>query len=256
MVLRNPDDGFRHFDSVNSLGDIVNTQYGSAIFDTECGENRGGIIPFAGIFNIKQSSDKCFTGVANKDGAVKILESGEIFYDGEIIRGYFSSTIQTTVNLSIYTYSPAQAYSNINSSTAMFHDGATTFALNLIPEGSSSPYYKAEFEIQGVNAQISAIDNVGVHEQGFSMLSNFPNPFNAVTEIQYYIPEESQVTINIYNLKGQIIRTLVNKIEQPGEKSIFWDGKDNFGTIVTSGMYIYTLVNNNSVYSKKLIMLK
>ncbi|MFQ5606155.1 MAG: FlgD immunoglobulin-like domain containing protein [bacterium] len=76
----------------------------------------------------------------------------------------------------------------------------------------------------------------------FTLFQNYPNPFNPTTEIRYALPDNSQVTLSIFNLVGQKVRTLVDETQSPGYYSIFWDGKDEFAKDVASGIYVYRII--------------
>jgi hypothetical protein len=90
----------------------------------------------------------------------------------------------------------------------------------------------------------------------FDLRQNYPNPFNPVTIIEYALPKTSQVKIQIYNILGQRVRELVNEMQEPGYKSIHWDGKDDHGDEVSSGIYFYRIEADNFVKSKKMTILK
>jgi len=76
----------------------------------------------------------------------------------------------------------------------------------------------------------------------FQLHQNYPNPFNPETTIQYDLPAASLVTIEIFNLVGQKIRTLVSSAHQgPGELRLVWDGTDDQGAPASSGVYLYRL---------------
>ncbi len=90
----------------------------------------------------------------------------------------------------------------------------------------------------------------------FTLYQNYPNPFNPTTIIKYNLPKKSKVILRIYNLLGQEVRTLVNKIQTPGLKSIVWDGKNNFRQRVSSGIYIYRLQAGNEIQNMKMLLLK
>ncbi|MBX7150431.1 T9SS type A sorting domain-containing protein [bacterium] len=91
----------------------------------------------------------------------------------------------------------------------------------------------------------------------YSLRQNYPNPFNPVTTIRYEIPIRSQVSLKIYNVLGQEINTVVkNTLLDPGQYSIQWDGRNNKGDVVSSGIYIYRLQANQFVQSKKMILIK
>lgn len=90
----------------------------------------------------------------------------------------------------------------------------------------------------------------------YSLQQNFPNPFNPSTTIGYALPEESFVSLRIYDLLGKEVRTLVDDFESAGMKSVRWDGTDNLGREVAAGLYIYRLEAENFVQAKKLAFVK
>lgn len=85
---------------------------------------------------------------------------------------------------------------------------------------------------------------------------NYPNPFNNETIIGFQIPNKSQVTINIYNLRGQLIRQLMNDYKAPGFYKVVWDSKDNAGKDIAAGLYFYIILTDNHIEIKKLMLLK
>ncbi|MCF7793336.1 MAG: PKD domain-containing protein [Candidatus Cloacimonetes bacterium] len=86
---------------------------------------------------------------------------------------------------------------------------------------------------------------------------NYPNPFNPTTNIAYDIQESGKVKISIFNIKGQLVRTLVNDTKPAGTHSVDWHGKDNAGRNVSSGLYFYRLSKENKIIdTKKMLLLK
>ena len=81
----------------------------------------------------------------------------------------------------------------------------------------------------------------------FALSQNYPNPFNPTTVIEYALPKASQVRIQIYNILGQKVRELVDEHQEPGYKIIRWDGKDDSGVEVSSGVYFYRIAAGNFV---------
>jgi flagellar hook assembly protein FlgD len=75
----------------------------------------------------------------------------------------------------------------------------------------------------------------------FQLLQNYPNPFNAQSVIEYVLPREMKVRLVVYDALGQIVRRLVDGIQSPGRKRAIWDGKNDLGVKVTSGVYFYQL---------------
>ncbi len=90
----------------------------------------------------------------------------------------------------------------------------------------------------------------------FELFQNYPNPFNPSTIITYTLPKQRLVSIKIYDILGREIRTLVNTEQTQGVHKVEWDGKNNFGSKVASGTYIYRIDAGDFVQSKKMVMLK
>ena len=90
----------------------------------------------------------------------------------------------------------------------------------------------------------------------FALHQNYPNPFNPITTIQYDIPEESHVRIDIYNVLGQKVAKLVDTFHQPGFHTVNWDGTNMLGSALSSGMYFYRIQANNFTAVKKLLLVK
>ena len=89
---------------------------------------------------------------------------------------------------------------------------------------------------------------------------NYPNPFNPGTTILYQVPEEADVTLTLFNLKGQAIRALVRQQQNPGEQAAVWNGEDETGARVPSGVYVYQLkaraADRTYTLSKKIMLLE
>ncbi len=90
----------------------------------------------------------------------------------------------------------------------------------------------------------------------FVISQNYPNPFNPSTTIEYALPTRTNIKIEIYNLLGQNVRTLVNKEQLAGNHNVTWDGNNNSGQMVTSGIYLYKLTTHDFSSSKKMLLLK
>jgi len=90
----------------------------------------------------------------------------------------------------------------------------------------------------------------------FGLNQNYPNPFNPTTTISFDIPEMSDVRIDIYNVLGQRVKTLVDANYQPGYHSVQWDGSNDKGQSEVSGIYIYTISANGYRETHKMLMIK
>ncbi len=102
---------------------------------------------------------------------------------------------------------------------------------------------------------IADIDDEKV-PQGYQLYQNYPNPFNPETKIRFQLPENQRVRINIYNLLGQKVKTLVNQPYSQGLHTVQWNGDNDFGEQVASGIYIYRLRSEKFTKSYKCILLR
>ncbi|MDO9576581.1 MAG: T9SS type A sorting domain-containing protein [Candidatus Cloacimonadales bacterium] len=87
-------------------------------------------------------------------------------------------------------------------------------------------------------------------------ITNFPNPFNPETTLFFSLPNEQKIELSVYNLKGQKVRQLVKGQFPSGNNSIVWNGKDDSGKQVCSGVYLYKLETADKIISKKMLLLK
>ncbi|MBD3382088.1 MAG: T9SS type A sorting domain-containing protein [candidate division Zixibacteria bacterium] len=104
-------------------------------------------------------------------------------------------------------------------------------------------------------SDVTAYDAHVVPED-FELMTNYPNPFNAGTTISFAIARETHVAIDILNIRGQKVTTLVNQVLGPGYYETSWDGKSTDGRTSASGMYFYRMTTDEKIESRKMIMLK
>jgi len=165
---------------------------------------------------------------------------------------------------------------NLAANCIAFWDGSTWSPLGL---GMNSPVSTltvydgkliagGRFTIAGnkVSAYLAAWtkhDPTDVGEQdgtnppkAFSLVQNYPNPFNPTTSIEYSVPTRAHVTIEIFNLLGQHVRTLVNEMKSAGIYKTVWDGTDGAGNQVSTGVYLYRFRAGDFVETKKMVLLK
>ncbi len=90
----------------------------------------------------------------------------------------------------------------------------------------------------------------------FEVDQNYPNPFNPATKIDYRLPRRSHVTIEVYNVLGQKVRTVVDRVESAGTHTIIWDGKSESGQAVASGIYLYRFQAGEYIETKKMLLLQ
>ena len=92
--------------------------------------------------------------------------------------------------------------------------------------------------------------------QTFSLEQNYPNPFNPDCEIRYALPADAEVNLSVYNMLGQKVTTLVEEYQTAGHKTVHWNGTDENGNKVASGIYFYRIKAGDYTESKKMILMK
>jgi flagellar hook assembly protein FlgD len=85
---------------------------------------------------------------------------------------------------------------------------------------------------------------------------NYPNPFNPETTIHFSLPESGPTSVKVYNLKGQLIRTLVNGNMTAGNQKVVWNGLDDNNQTVASGLYFYRVTNVGKNITRKMLLSK
>ncbi len=92
--------------------------------------------------------------------------------------------------------------------------------------------------------------------QNFTLSQNYPNPFNPETTIEFYLPHSAKVRLEIFNVLGQKIRAVIAGRKVAGHHHVKWDGRDETGREVASGVYIYRLKAQDQVFSRKMLLLR
>jgi len=90
----------------------------------------------------------------------------------------------------------------------------------------------------------------------FALYQNFPNPFNPSTIIRYDVPRSSHVTIRVYDMLGHVVKTLVQGEVEAGTHSVEWDGRNQRGERVSSGVYFYRIEAGSFTKTMKMILAK
>jgi hypothetical protein len=131
-----------------------------------------------------------------------------------------------------------------------------------VPQGYTYYYKTTAVDYSGnesdpSSAQIvTGIDRHTIPES-FALYQNVPNPFNPETTIRYDVPEgRGKVTLRIYDVSGRLVRTLVDGGETPGAKMVNWNGRDNHGRTVASGVYFYQLESSSYTKTRKMLLMK
>ncbi len=125
-----------------------------------------------------------------------------------------------------------------------------------VPSGKH--YYKVmQHDYDGTSKEIANLEVfVGGIADSYELLQNFPNPFNPTTSFEYQIPVNSNVRIAVYNSLGEVVQTLINEEKDAGFYSATWNGRNEYGQSVSSGIYYYQIQAGDFVQSRKMILMK
>lgn len=164
-----------------------------------------------------------------------------------------NDTLMTVTDADSQTYA---TYSQVNMDVSGYADGGThNLKFYSITNAGSDV---TNFFIDDISLDVvTGIDDqiVGVATD-FALMQNYPNPFNPSTTLSYQLPGTATVDLKIYNLAGQEIKTLVSETQTAGPHQVVWDGKDEAGRQVASGIYLYRLRAGDMAITKKMTMLK
>ena len=160
----------------------------------------------------------------------------------------------------------AEEFISIKSTKKIDSDISLSFKSGNAKEYSVYKYENSKWTkvTDGVSAKINSTGSYALFSRGSNgavipeslTLSNAPNPFNPVTNIKFTLPENSKVSLLIYNALGQKVKTLVNEFKVAGTHKIQWDSRNDFGSKVSSGIYFYKIVTSSKVLTKKMVLIK
>jgi len=198
---------------------------------------------------------------------IDLNEQGGSILFSDISYGDISDYVTFSPGSHVFEVSEANGSSIISTHSADFSN-LTDSAVTVFASGFMNPASNQNGEQYGLYLvtpagkvmelipPTSVSDNRNIFVANFDLSQNFPNPFNSNTMIQYQIPEAADVELTIYNVLGQSVRNLVQKKQATGRYAVEWDGKDNAGRNVPSGMYVYQLTAGDYQAAKRMILLK
>lgn len=121
-------------------------------------------------------------------------------------------------------------------------------------EGTNSTHTRVEPTFSTIALSLSGAN--GILPTEYSIEQNYPNPFNPKTNISFALPVSGNVSIAVYNVLGQEVKSLVDQPMEAGHHTITWDGTNNGGSQVSSGVYFYRITAGTFTESRKMMMLK
>jgi hypothetical protein len=102
----------------------------------------------------------------------------------------------------------------------------------------------------------SDVNEIKPDKFSFDLGQNFPNPFNPVTEIDYSVERKTHVNISVFNILGQKVATLVDGEKDAGKYEAVWEGIDDNGDQVASGIYFYKMYTTDFVETRKMVLMR
>jgi hypothetical protein len=144
-----------------------------------------------------------------------------------------------------------------------------TSSVSRTPIGSTTPIVHYDF-VTKVNGAEVVRDPDGLNlsscgasplpgfdvDPSLELLANYPNPFNATTSIRFALAQDAHVRLDIYNILGQKVRTLLDEDQPAGEHSVLWNGTDESGNVVASGIYFTKIISGNQARVQRMMLLK
>ena len=142
----------------------------------------------------------------------------------------------------------------------MLADGTALKNLSNDPENDTDARWNPQFELRSVEPQSKYFTTLGDIKRT-SLMQNFPNPFNPETWIPYYLADAASVTVRIYNVTGELIRSIDVGKQAAGaytsrQRAAYWDGKDDTGQSVASGVYFYQLLADDFSETRRMVVMK
>ena len=132
-----------------------------------------------------------------------------------------------------------------------------TYVSKLIVESNAANFPMAEIILTGIGIDPLEISDHANNIATFNLYDNYPNPFNPQTILRYDIPKSGHVELKIFNIQGQLVRTIVNETKPAGSYQTSWDGKNENGILQASGVYFYRLkAGGRFVETKRMVLLR
>jgi len=168
------------------------------------------------------------------------------------VRFDFLLTIATSISfLAILAAAPALAQTDVGSA-AFVSGGSISTGIETVDDPTDD-----------ISDDVSDDDDERVEDPteqilptDFDLGQNYPNPFNPTTTIEFKLAETANVSIKVFNVLGQLVRTLVSGTLPPGLHRVSWDARDNSGTSVVTGLYLYRMETGSFTSVKTLVLMK
>lgn len=218
--------------------------------------NVAGIGPFSPVWNFTTllSALEAPTLVSPANGATGVAINAALRWDVVATATSYIVQVSTLPDFSILIFEKNDETGTWCEAAGLAGNTLYFWRIGAVNAGGSSPYSSVWMFTTGATG-------IAVHESeiipaSYALLPVYPNPFNAGATISWQLPETAAVTVRIYNSMGQIISELAAGMRAAGNYSARWDGCDDQGQSVTSGMYLCKFESGKHVFIKKMLLLR
>lgn len=168
-----------------------------------------------------------------------IKETNNLGFD--VFRGYSADDDYTKITDELIATEPAGAYA---------------FKDNDVIAGRTYYYTIRDLDRYGNRTEFGPVSVEIPIPKELSLAQNYPNPFNPSTRIRYQVPKHDHIKLTVYNMMGQKVASLVDTQQEPGYYTVEWNGRNDQGNAVSTGLYIYRIQSSEKVQTKRMIKLK
>ena len=201
------------------------------------------------------------TQQVDTSGMTELVLEFKHFLDDYSLGGYslgFQSTSDGTTWNDVVVYNPTgdMGPETVTETFTNADVGSSTFQLAVYFNGYTfdlDDWYVDDIMLSGDGTLADPVEVAPIYTE---LLGNYPNPFNPSTKINFSIKDDSRVSLQIYNMKGQLVKSLLNEVIETGDHTISWNGTDNSNKSVSSGVYFYKMKTPNFTATKKMILMK
>ena len=200
-------------------------------------------------YNFTQSTQQAFYFIENLDANIQKGDWILAYNDDVLVGARQWNGIFTDIPAMGYDSYATAGYCQDNDIPKIVwvdSDGNENLLVGDIPGWSNNELFYISLEL----------DSNPLIPTDYSLSQNYPNPFNPSTTISFSLPSDNHTILNIYDISGKLINTLLDKNMKSGYHNVSWDGKDLYGQEVSTGAYVYTLSTNDMSLSGKMILLK
>ena len=217
------------------------------IMSSNCDFNEDGKINISDVISLliyQRNNPTDSKGDYNGDGKINIADAISMLIDQR--DGKCSSGLVSLASVSSDDYIDVALISGLSEADVSYVESILG-QLNLTAEEEAA-FRTALYGAAGASSL----------PKSFSLAQNSPNPFNPATTISFSIPEgqSARVVLNVYDIRGKLVRNLVNETRESGTYTVYWNGTDNNGSSIASGVYFYRMNAGEFSQTRKMVMLK